>query len=56
MSTSHVLLQDVLVGGGAGDGGARVRAVCELGLFLCSMEVTGLLGAGVGPKEVEKKP
>lgn len=42
----NVLAGITLVGGGAGDGGARARAMCELGLLLCSVAVTALFGQG----------
>ena len=60
-----VLAAIVLAGGGAGGGGARVRAqcvcvfvcVCVCGVvLLCSVAVTSLLGVGVGPKLLERKP
>ena len=52
--TNHVFPQDglaavTLIGSGAGDGGARARAVCWLGLLLCSVANTTPLGVGVGP-------
>ena len=39
-----VLAATTLVGGKAGDGGARARARCELGLFLSSMAIITLSG------------
>ena len=61
VSTSHTLPQGVLVavtlvGGGARDGGARARAMCESGLPLCSVVITALLRAGSGPQVLEQKP
>ena len=61
MSRGHifpggVLAAITLVGGRAGDGGARAKAKCELGLLLCSMAATTLLGAGAGPNMLEQKP
>ena len=44
----------ILVGSEAGDGGARARARC-VGLLLCSVASTTLLGAGVGHKLLEQK-
>lgn len=41
-----------LVGSRARDGHARARALCELGLFLCSVAFTPLLG----PKLLEQRP
>ena len=35
-----------LEAGGAGDGGARSRARCYLGLLLCSLSDSALMGAG----------
>ena len=44
-----------LVGGGAGDRGARARSKCEVGLSLCSVAVTTLLGVESDPKLKEQK-
>ena len=60
MSTSHifpqgVLAASILVGGGAGEGGAEARARCEAGLLLCSVAITALLGAGSDPKLLEQR-
>ena len=49
VSMSHIFPQGVLaaitlVGGGAGYGGAKARASCELGLLLCLVAITFLLG------------
>ena len=49
-----VLAAITLVGGGAGDGGARAGARSEVGL-LCSVAVTALLGAGSDSKLLEQK-
>ena len=35
-----VLAALLLVGGGAGDGGARAGAACEVGLPFCSVAIT----------------
>ena len=43
-----------LVGGGAGDRGARARSKCEVGLSLCSVAVTSLSGAGSDPKLLDQ--
>ena len=45
-----------LVGGGAGNGGARARVSCDRELLLCSLAITALLGVGSGPKLLEQKP
>ena len=41
-----VLAATALVGGGAGDGGARAQARCEPELLLCSVVINPLLGKG----------
>ena len=54
VSTNHIFLQGVLaalVGGGAGGGKARSRAVCELRLLLYSGTCTTLLMVGVGSQD-----
>ena len=53
-----VLAAITLVGGRAGDGGARAIARCELGLPLCSVAVFTLLGWGVrsDSKLLEQNP
>ena len=51
-----VLAAIMLVGGGAGYGGARARARCELGLLLYSVAITTLSVVGLGPKVLEQKP
>ena len=61
MSMSHVFHQNVLetntlVGYGSGDEVARARAKCDLGLLLCSVGSTTLLGLGSSPKLLEQKP
>ena len=53
--TSHIFPQGVLaaitlVGGGAGDGGAKAGTGCEAGLPLCSVAITTLSGVGSDPK------
>ena len=50
-----VLSAVTLVGGGAGDRGARARSKCEVGLSLCSVAVTTLLGVGSDPKLKQQK-
>ena len=60
MSKGHIFPQGMLaaitlIGGGAGDGGARARARCDLGL-LFSVAVTALLGAGSDPKVLKLRP
>ena len=55
----HIFPQGVpatttLVWDGAGDGGARARARYELGLLLCSVACTTVLG--VGPNLLGQKP
>ena len=44
-----------LVGGGAGDGGARARAVSDPGLPLCSGAVTAISVEVLDPTLMEKK-
>ena len=61
MNTIHVFPQGVLaaitlVGGEPGEGRARTKARCEVGLPLCSVDVTPLLGVGSCPKLLEQKP
>ena len=61
MSMSHIFPHGVLagitlVGGGAGDEGARSRARCELGLMLCSVADITLFEARLGPKLLKQKP
>ena len=61
MNTRHVFPQCLLaaitlVGGGAGDAGARSGARCEVGLHLCPMAIITLSGAVSSPKLLEKKP
>ena len=61
VSMSHIFPQGVLsaitlVGGWAGDGGARTRANCDPGLLLCSVANTTLLGVESGPRLLEQKP
>lgn len=51
-----VLAGITLVGGETADGVARVRARCELGLFLCSVAVTALSTVGSGPRVLEQQP
>lgn len=51
-----VLAAITLVGGGAEDGGARARVMCDLGSFLRSVATTTLSGLGLGPKVLEQKP
>ena len=51
-----VLAAISLVGAGAGEGGARAGARCEVELSLYSVDVTTLLGVGSGPKLLEQKP
>lgn len=50
VNSSYIFLQDVLapitlVGDGAGNGGARVRAKYDWGLLLCSVANNILLGS-----------
>lgn len=45
-----VLASITLVKGRVGNGGAKARAKCELGLLLCSVAITILLVAESGPK------
>ena len=61
VSISHVLPQGglaalTLVGGGAGDGGARTGARCDPGLPLCSVAITAILGVASDPKLLKQKP
>ena len=61
MNTSHVFPQGVLaavtlVGGRAGDGGAKARTRCEVRLPLCSVTITALLRVGLGPRLLGQKP
>ena len=58
---SHIFPQGFLaaiplVGGGVVDIGARTGAVCEVGLPLCSVAVTALLGVRSDLKLLEQKP
>ena len=56
---SHVFPQGVLAAitlVRGGDGGAKARAKCELGLLLCSVAITILLVAGSGPKCSGRNP
>ena len=46
--TWGVLAATTLMGGRAGDGGARAGARCELELLLCSVAITTLSGGGIG--------
>ena len=50
-----VLASVTLVRGGAGDGGARARAMCEPVLPLCSVAIPVLSGVGLDPKLMEQK-
>ena len=55
MDASHVFCQGVLaaiilVGGEVGDGCARAGVGYEVGLPLCSVAITALLGVGSDPK------
>ena len=61
LSTSHIFLQCVLAvitlaWGEFGDGVARARARCELGLVLCSVAISTLFGVGLGTKVLKQKP
>lgn len=42
--SQDVMVAIILVGSGAGHGGTRARASYELGLLLCSVAITILLG------------
>ena len=60
MNTSHVFPQHVLeaitlAGVGTGDGGAGAGAGFVMGLPLCSVANTALLGMGFGPQLLEHK-
>ena len=61
VSTGHVFLQCVLaaitlVRCGTRDARVRARVKCELGLILCLVASTTLLGVGSDPKLLEQKP
>ena len=51
-----VLAAITLVESGAGEGGARTGAGCEMGHPFCSAAVTDLSGVGSDPKLLEQKP
>ena len=44
----------ILVGGGAGDGGARADIGCDLGLLFHSTAITTLSEVGSGPNMLEQ--
>ena len=61
MHVSYVFTQGALtaitmVGGGAGDRGARIRAKCELGLLPGSAVITAVIWVWSGPKLLDPKP
>lgn len=61
LSTGHIFLQCVLAvitlaWGEFGDGVARDRARCELGLILWSVAISTLFGVGLGRKVLKQKP
>lgn len=61
LNTRQIFLQSVLagttwLGGGVRDEGARARARCEPRHPLCSVAITTLFKARVGPMLLEQKP
>ena len=61
VDTIHIFLQGmvttiILVGGVAGDGGARAGSRCKAGLSQCSVAITALSGVDSTPTLLEQKP